>query len=194
MFEVYTGDDFKSLVEQQANAFKRACNKKWDYATKIPNNKYGYLYLLKIGECEGAYGAVAAKAVVDSLKEMKYNGIIEYYAQDGWMLTREFDGYYFVGIGMSLDGVEHGSEEESNGMFRMRDKVVKNLGEGLTFEDNGSEPVVMLNIRNDFIPRGVVKFKNGEPVKMISKEPDVCDSWFGSVVFGTIRKNKQIKQ
>ncbi len=127
----------------------------------------------------GFYGSDVAEAMLATLKSVNFTGRCEYYAGENFM-TRS----YCVGVGLKPVKREQLGYSYWVKLQKIFAAEVPKHNALLAVDSDLSELAELRALRQDLLPRGVVEFENGAPVRLLNAEQ--ADSLFSAAVLETL--------
>jgi hypothetical protein len=145
-----------------------------DLSIPLPDSKIGYCFRFEVHDDIACYGADVAEALLAALRQTCFSGRCEFYAGDMFGMERPT---YLVGIGLK-PSVWAGKRTEASELIDEIIRALPSALQGITLEANGSEFTTLHAIKRSLIPAGVVEYKKGMLVRIISPAAFGSDSWF----------------
>jgi hypothetical protein len=136
----------------------------------IHPDEHGFVFNFNVANSStSAYGLPCAEVLVDFIKTSKFSGRCEFYAGDSYV-------GYIKGIGLKY---KNGKTPEYKFWLTAKEFITQNISKydpGITLEI--SEFASIREMKESFIPCGIVQFENGMLQRILNPDSSANDTWF----------------
>lgn len=163
---------FRHHLYRSTNQLRRTLREALALSRPLRSDQIGYWIV--VGRLDGMYGTAVANSILESLKSEQFSGRCEYYVVEQQLGAER---QYVVGLGLRyLTGQQQTPPYKT--WLRIQNLIGRSLAAPLHLEADLCEFGRLKELREQAIPRGVVEFRRGKPITIITEDFCETESWF----------------